>query len=236
MDTNQNQIQPLPKKTRNHRRLLNHLWLAAVSLSVTGGLYLVLSLVYPSPRLWIFRWSLATAYVGTGLLAITLSIGAWRLWKNQSTPISNDLRRDFGIWCAVFAIAHTFIGLNVHQKNWAHYFFDDAGGWRTDLFGFVNYIGVAATLIVIALLLTSSDFALKTLKSKRWKRIQRWNYLFAALVALHGIFYIVVEKRIVPFLFIFAVFVVWMAAIQFIGFRKKRGLNGAEIDKNESVL
>lgn len=210
---------------RNIRRSLNHLWLASVSISAAVGLYLVLSLVYPSPRLWIFRWSLATAYVGAGLLAITLSIGAWRILKNQSMPISNDLRRDFGIWCAVFAIAHTFIGLNVHLNNWARYFFDDAGDWRADLFGFVNYVGVAATLVVVVLILTSSDFALKNLKSKRWKRIQRWNYVFGVLVALHGIFYIIVEKRVVPFLFIFAVFVIGTTAIQFFGFRKRRRSN-----------
>lgn len=226
----------LPKTKRKRQRALNHLWLAAISLWLATGLYFVLAVVYPSPRLWIFRWSLATAYVGAGLLAITLSIGAWRFLKNQSTPISNDLRRDFGIWCALFAVAHTFIGLNVHQKNWAHYFLNDTGGWRTDLFGFANYVGVAATLIVIVLLLTSSDYALKTLKSKRWKRIQRWNYIFGALVALHGIFYIVVENRVMPFLFIFVVFIIWTAAIQFVGFGKRRKLQAAEIDKNEFVL
>jgi hypothetical protein len=55
------------------------------------------------------------------------------------------------------------------------------------------------------------------------------------MVALHGNFYIVLEKRFFPFLFIFAVFV-WTAAIQFVGFHKRRRLRAAEVDKNEFVL
>jgi sulfoxide reductase heme-binding subunit YedZ len=208
--------------TRARKRLRHHLWLAFGTFALTAAIYAVLMLVYPSPRLWIFRWSLATAYVASALLAFTLTLGAWNLWRGKITPISSDLRRDFGIWCGIWAIAHTFIGLNVHQKDWRHYFFDDDGAWRTDLFGFVNYVGVAAVLIVIILLLTSNDFALKKLKSKRWKIIQRLNYVFAFLVALHGILFIVVEKRIVPFLFIFGAFVVWMLVFQIIGFQKRR--------------
>lgn len=213
---------------RSGRRLRHHLCLAGASLALTAGIYGGLMLVYPSPRLWIFRWSLATAYVASALLAFTLTLGAWNLWRGRSTPISSDLRRDFGIWCGAWAIAHTFIGLNVHQKDWRHYFFDDAGAWRTDLFGFVNYIGFLAGLIVLALLLTSNDFALKKLKSRRWKTVQRLNYVFAFLVALHGILFIVVEKRVVPFLFIFGLFVVWMLVFQIVGFQKRQKQNATE--------
>jgi DMSO/TMAO reductase YedYZ heme-binding membrane subunit len=52
--------------------------------------------------------------------------------------------------------------------------------------------------------------------------IQRWNYVFAALVALHAFLYIAVEKRIVPFIFIFGAFSIWTMIIQAVGFQKRR--------------
>ncbi|HXG86167.1 MAG TPA: hypothetical protein VNI84_19255 [Pyrinomonadaceae bacterium] len=212
----------LPTAKRTRKRLRHHFWLAAVSLALTALLYGVLSLVYPSPQSWIFRWSLATGYVGAALLAVTLSLGAWKILRGQSNSISTDLRRDIGIWCGILSIAHIIVGLNVHMKSWTLYFVTDAGGGRTDIFGLANYTGLAATLVVVVLLATSNDFSLTVLKSKRWKAIQRWNYVFAALVALHAFLYIAVEKRIVPYIFIFGAFAVWTLIIQASGFQKWR--------------
>ncbi len=212
----------LPTAKRTRKRLRHHLSLAVISLALTALLYGVLLLVYPSPQSWIFRWSLATGYVGAALLAITLSFGAWKILRGRSNPVSTDLRRDIGIWCGVLSIAHVVVGLNVHMKSWTLYFVTDAGGVRTDFFGLANYFGLAATLVVVVLLATSNDFSLTVLKNKRWKAIQRWNYFFAFLIILHGFIYIATEKRILPFAFIFGVIALWMPAIQYAGFQKRR--------------
>jgi sulfoxide reductase heme-binding subunit YedZ len=207
---------------RTRKRFRYHLSLAVINFALTAFLYGVLSSVYPSPQSRIFCWSLATGYVGAALLTLTLSIGAWKILRGRSNPVSTDLRRDIGIWCGILSIAHVVVGLNVHMKSWTLYFVTDAGGLRTDFFGLANYSGLAATLVVVVLLATSNDFSLTVLKSKRWKVIQRWNYVFAALVALHAFLYIAVEKRIVPFIFIFGAFSIWTMIIQAVGFQKRR--------------
>ena len=207
---------------RINKRLRCHIRLAIINFALIAVVYGILSLVYPSPQSRIFRWSLVTGYLGAALLAVTLSLGAWKLWRGQSNPVSTDLRRDIGIWCGILSIAHVAVGLNVHMKSWTLYFVTDSGSLRTDLFGFANYSGLAATLLVIVLLATSNDFSLTFLKNKRWKRVQRWNYAFAVLVALHAFLFIVVEKRIVPFVIILGIFVVWTLVIQAVGFQKRR--------------
>jgi sulfoxide reductase heme-binding subunit YedZ len=215
-------MESLPTTTRAHKRFRSHLWLMFIILAATALVYVVLSLFYPSPQSLLFRWSLATGYIGAALLAVTLSLGVWKIWRGQSNPVSTDLRRDIGIWCGVLSIAHVVVGLNVHMKNWALYFVTDAGGLRTDLFGLANYAGLAATLVVVVLLATSNDFSLTVLKSERWKAIQRWNYVFAVLVALHAFLFIVVEKRVVPFVIILGAFSIWTLIIQAVGFQKRR--------------
>ncbi len=212
--------QPTDKRAR--KRFRYHLWAAFISLAATALLYAVLSLFYPSPQSALFRWSLATGYVGAALLATTLSLGAWKILRGRSNTVSTDLRRDIGIWCGILSIAHVVVGLNVHMKSWTLYFVTDAGGLRTDLFGLANYTGLGATLLVVVLLATSNDFSLTVLKSARWKAIQRWNYVFAFLVALHAFLFIVVEKRVVPFVVILGVFAVWTLIIQAVGFQKRR--------------
>jgi len=207
---------------RARKRFRYHLSLAVINLALTAFLYGVLSFIYPSPQSRIFCWSLATGYVAAALLAITLSLGAWKILRGRSNLVSTDLRRDIGIWCGVLSIAHVIIGLNVHMKSWTLYFVTETGGLRTDFFGLANYSDLAATLVVLILLTTSNDFSLTVLKSKSWKAIQRWNYVFAALVALHAFLYIAVEKRIVPFVFIFGAFLVWTLIIQAVGFQKWR--------------
>jgi len=108
------------------------------------------------------------------------------------------------------------------MKSWMLYFVTNAGVLRTDFFGLANYSGLAAVLIVVVLLTTSNDFSLSILKGKRWKAIQRGNYVFAALVTLHAFLYIGVEKRLMPFVFIFGALAIWILVIQVIGFQKRR--------------
>ncbi|MBA2283141.1 MAG: hypothetical protein H0W25_18175 [Acidimicrobiia bacterium] len=39
----------------------------------------------------------------------------------------------------------------------------------------------------VGLAAVSSDTARHKLKAKRWKRLQRWNYLLAALAVVHAV-------------------------------------------------
>jgi sulfoxide reductase heme-binding subunit YedZ len=207
---------------RTKKRLLHHLLIPLVCFALTGLLHAVLFQFYPDSQQWIFRWSLATGYIAALLLAATLTLGAWNILRKRVNPVSSDLRRDIGIWCALFSLAHVGFGLNVHMQRWTQYFIDDAGRLLTDAFGFANYSGVLATIIVLVLLATSNDVSLRFFKRERWKAIQRCNYVFAFLVVAHGFVYQFVEKRLLTFGFIFGVIALWILIIQFAGFRKRR--------------
>lgn len=207
---------------RYQKRLRHHLLIAAASLFLSILIYAVLLQFYPDSSRRMFRWSMTTGYAAIVLLAVTLSLGAWNVLRGRVNPVSSDLRRDAGIWCGIFSLAHVAFGLNVHLQRWTQYFIDDAGKWRTDAFGLANYTGVAAALVAAALLATSNDVSLRFFKRERWKAIQRWNYVFVVLVVLHGVVYQYVEKRLLPYVFYIGAIALWMLAFQFAGFRKKR--------------
>ncbi|MGI9036156.1 MAG: ferric reductase-like transmembrane domain-containing protein [Pyrinomonadaceae bacterium] len=207
---------------RAKRRLLNHFFILLMSLTTAAIIYAVLFYFYAEPQRRIFRLSLTTAYISVILLAATLSFGAWNIFRRRVNPVSSDLRRDLGIWCGIFSLTHTLFGLNVHLQNWTQYFINDSGHFLTDAFGFANYTGVLAALIMIALLITSNDISIRRLGRGRWKMVQRWNYVFALLVAFHGFVYQFVEKRLLPYGFLFGTIVLWIIIIQFAGFWMKR--------------
>jgi sulfoxide reductase heme-binding subunit YedZ len=136
------------------------------------------------------QFTVATGYVALGLLALTLLIGPANLLLRRPNPVSTYLARDVGTWAAVFSVVHVFVGLQVHARlrDFLSYFVAD-GRPLTNSFGLGNWTGLAATVIVVGLLATSSNLALRKLKARRWKRIQRLNYALFALVMAHAFFY-----------------------------------------------
>ena len=179
----------------------------------------------------LFRMSMATAYVALALLAATLAIGALNILRGRRNPVSIDLRRDIGIWCAIVTLAHVAIGLQVHMAGMLLYFFHAPGGGRTtlrlDLFGLANHAGLIAALLITLLLALSNDLSLRRLGVRRWKFWQRSNYVAAGLILLHGIAYMVIEKRILSFVLLFAALVGAASVIQFAGLlRRARARHG----------
>ena len=146
-------------------------------------------------RLSIARFTTATGYVALGLLGITLLIGPANLLFRRKTPISSYLARDAGTWAAIISVIHVIAGFFVHgppaplSDRILFYFFASDGRPLTNAFGWANWTGLTATVIVVGLLTVSSDAALRKLKARRWKNLQRLNYALFALVILHAIFY-----------------------------------------------
>lgn len=141
------------------------------------------------------RFTTATGYVATALLALTLLVGPANLVLRRRNPVSSYFRRDVGAWTAIFSVIHVVAGLGVHgppgppTERMLRYFFAPDGSPLTNDFGLGNWTGLAATLIVLLLLAISSDLALRQLKAGRWKWIQRLNYALFALVIAHAIYY-----------------------------------------------
>lgn len=180
------------------------------------------------------KLSTASAYASLAFLSTSLVLGPWKVLRNRPNPVSTDLRRDIGIWAALLGLFHAIVGLQVHMggKFWHYFFFPTKSlhilSLRYDLFGLANFAGLGATFVLLLLLGLSNNLSLRKLGPKRWKALQRWNYVGFALVAAHGVLYQLIEKRRFLFVGLFSGIVLLGGAIQLAGFRKSRtqGSNG----------
>lgn len=224
-------------RNRFQSRFLTHLTTVIFSFGLLAALYLAMPILNgePTPDV-IFRLSLGSGYVALFLLCLSLAFGAWRLLRrNKKSPVHFDLRRDIGIWAGVFAIIHTVFGLFVHfrGKGILIYFLypseqNAVFPIRLDAFGLANDIGIFAFLIAGLLLVISNDFSLRKLGSRRWKNVQRLNYAFFALVAVHAVLYMVIENR--SFLFVIVSILLFGSVIvlQISGFIRFRRTNAGK--------
>ena len=196
--------------------------IAVGSLSTTAVLALLLQGAVRE------RISLATAYVALGLLGVTLSLGPLNVLRERPNPVSFDRRRDFGIWSALFGLAHTAIGLTVHLRGRMWLYFLPAPespgvlGLRTDPFGAANYAGLVAALLLLLLATISNDLSLRRLGTERWRTIQRWAYLLAGLTVVHGALYQLIEKQRLPLVGLFVALAATVTALQLAGRRRRR--------------
>jgi sulfoxide reductase heme-binding subunit YedZ len=219
---------PLATKRRRQRlvrRLLRHHLPLAIGTAAASG-WLATIIGSPSDAR---TWSLATAYVGLTLLVAALLIGPLMILRDRRLAVSNDLRRDVGIWAGFIGFAHVAFGLQVHLGGDVVRYFAAGGlSLRTDLFGLANHTGLVATLMLLALVATSSDQALSLLGARRWKRMHRLSYLLFALVVGHGLIYGAVENRTGPTLWLLVGVGLLTAAVQLAGFGRRRAqLRGA---------
>ena len=208
----------------------HHLMMA---LATVIALFLIYSFVASSNP--VFRWSMATAYVGVALLGLTLAIGPLNVLRGRPNPVSTDLRRDLGIWAGLVATAHFLAGWQVHMRHRYLYWLRELAGSRelrprADLFGFANYTGLAAVIIAILLLTLSNDYFLGRLGTRRWKSLQRWNYAFFALMLVHGIAYQFIEKRKAPFVITLALVSLAVLVLQYAGFAHRRQRTGSDYE------
>ena len=93
---------------------------------------------------------------------------------------------------------------------------------RLDAFGFANHLGIVGAVLLLLLMLISSDRALRRLGAIRWKRVQRLNYLAAAAVVMHGVLYQLLEHRAVPMVIGFALTIAAAFLLQAAGRRSHR--------------
>lgn len=173
-------------------------------------------------RSFISRSTTATGYVATGLLAFTLLIGPANLLLRRRNPVSTSLARDTGTWAVVASAVHVVLGFQLHGAGQGadilRYFVAD-GVPLTDSFGMGNWAGLAALVIAAGLLAISNDNALRDLKAKRWKNLQRLNYALFALVVLHAFFYGALLQVTSTFALVLIVTAVVVLAGQAVGIR-----------------
>ena len=167
------------------------------------------------------RMTTASGYVALALLALTLLIGPANLLLRRRNPVSSYLRRDVGAWTALFSGAHVLVSLKVHGSgaigDFLLFFIVD-GITQTNSFGWGHWTGLAALVIVAGLLMLSSDAALRKLKAKNWKRLQRLNYVLFALVIVHAFFYGALLRETSPYTILLGLIVIGVVIAQLLGF------------------
>jgi sulfoxide reductase heme-binding subunit YedZ len=166
------------------------------------------------------RFTFASGYVALVLLGLTLLVGPGNLLLRRRHPISNYLARDVGMWAAVFSVVHVLYGVEVHASitNPIPMFVRTADGSPvTNSFGLANWTGLAATVIVVGLLAVSSDLALRKLKARTWKNLQRLNYALFGLVIVHAFFYGALLRMESPFSVILIISAIAVLAGQTLG-------------------
>lgn len=171
-------------------------------------------------RFLIARTTTATGWLATGLLGITLLVGPANMLLRGRTPISSYLARDLGTWAALFSIVHVMFGLTLHSgpqlAGMIRYFVVD-GRPLLNSFGLGNWTGLAALVLVALLFALSNDAALRELKARTWKDIQRLNYTLFALVIVHAFFYGALLRLTSPFTLIGVLIVVAVFVGQAVG-------------------
>ena len=166
------------------------------------------------------RLTTATGYVALALLALTLLIGPANLLLRRRNPVSSYLRRDVGAWTALFSGIHVVVSVKVHGsgqlRDFLHFFVVD-GDPLTNSFGWGNWTGLAALIVVAGLLALSSDAVLRKLKARNWKQLQRLNYVLFALVVVHAFFYGALLRETSPYTILLGLIVIAVVAGQLIG-------------------
>ena len=205
------------------RRLWRNVGILAVALVV--HLVVMGAVASSNGRQVIYRLSMATGYVSIVLIAWAMLIGPWRLRRGRPAPASTDLRRDVGIWAGIFGLAHVVTGLQVHfaGKFWKYFVYPDGDHripLRHDLFGFANWTGLAAALVLVLLLAISNDVSLRALGTRRWKSWQRWTYWAAVLTVAHALAYQVPTKHHGRWIAAFMLVTVVVVAMQLDGRRR----------------
>jgi sulfoxide reductase heme-binding subunit YedZ len=180
------------------------------------------------------RLTVATGYVALALLALTLLIGPANLLLRRRNPVSSYLRRDVGAWTALFSVVHVVVSLTVHGsgqiRHFLNFFVADGSPLRNS-FGLGNWTGLAALVIVAVLLALSSDAALRKLKARNWKRLQRLNYVLFALVIVHAFFYGALLRTTSPYTVLLGIGVFAVVVGQLVGiwlFRRRYSRGTAE--------
>ena len=212
------------------RALLHH-----VPLALASAIGLVV-LIDVSPSHGGFSISQAaspTGDVALVLLAVTLLIGPANLMLRRRNPVNNYLRRDVGTWTAIFSVVHVIVGFQGHGGSvfgFVDYFVAD-GRPLTNSFGLGNWTGLAATVIVVGLLVVSTDRYLRELKARHWKDLQRLNYTLFALVVVHAVFYGALRRMTSPFtlVLVFTVIVVVLGQAVGIWLWRRRNARTAAI-------
>ena len=170
--------------------------------------------------------SLGFAYTSLVALVVTLGLGPVNVLLRRPNPLSTDLRRDAGLAAALTAAVHTALSLTNHfGGDVVAYFFVTRTlalrSVRHDWFGLGVWVGAIGVLLMLLLASISSDVAIRRLGRRRWKQVQRWNYVLAVTVVVHSVAFWFALSRAAVVVVLAIVLVAAVAVLQLAGLRRR---------------
>lgn len=135
-----------------------------------------------------WRFSVSTASVALVLLAISMTIGPIRRIRGLTVPIHIPWRRTVGVSAAAIAWGHMLLGLTIHSPGfriWTQFGQITNKNFLLLLIGIGYWLGLAAALALIPLVVTSNRSWLRRLGRRRWKHIQQLSYGVLLIIIAH---------------------------------------------------
>lgn len=216
--TERSRHQAITKSLYWPQRIRRHCLLATAAVSTVALAYAAIS--SPDVR---HRLSMAAAYSALAFLVASLCLGPCNVLRSRPNPASFDLRCDTGIWAGLIALFHTGVGLTVHLRGrmWMYFLKRlHPPVLQSTVFGFANYTGLIAAMLLLLLLLISNDVSLRNLGVRRWKNLQRFSYFAFVFTVAHGVAYQVIEKRRFPWVLVFGLMMLVSITIQASAFNR----------------
>ncbi len=177
-------------------RVRNHLLLGAATGAALG-----LSAWLDRGASGLDNLSIVSAYLCLALFGAALLIGPLRLRATGTPLLNSHLRRDIAIWGSINGLLHFWLA-NKLSMTWEYVgiFVDNATAppsqqVRDQLYLWGTIFGYVVAVLILILLLISSDRALRTIGTRWWKRLQRLAYVIFIATVAHAFAFQVLETR-----------------------------------------
>jgi sulfoxide reductase heme-binding subunit YedZ len=205
------------------KRPARHLGLAAAIALLAG-----LAAAAGEPADALDRVSLLTAWLCLALFAAALLIGPIHALRTGRVLTNHLLRRDLGIWCALTGLAHLGISFAISMTPaYMQIYVYGATSWpepvlRRSLYSWAVIGSLVIAAVFAVLLLLSSNWSLRLMGAKWWKRLQRLSYLAFALTVAHSVAFQLIESRTLLLVIALALLTTAVVAAQLAGWSRVR--------------
>jgi len=189
------------------KRVRRHVNVAGTGIVVALVVYFVLG---QTPEVWQevsfgtkaadthWKLSVALASAASVLLAATLTVGPIRVLRGGAPAVHLPIRRTLGVWTAVFASAHSVLGVTIHTvgiRVWTPFTVGLDSSGPLD-FTVVVWLGLFSLVLLVGLAVISRSVSMRRFGSKRWKALQRSSYAAAFAILGHMLLIQRSEQRI----------------------------------------
>jgi len=171
-----------------------------IQIFLFSALLFALAWVAGTPEGGAERLSIVSAWLSFAYLSAAFFVGPYFRIRYKKNIANIYLRRDIAIWAGLVGLLHLVVGTIQSMNNEYLQIFVELPARpspfvRELLFSWGSSIGFLVGVILVGLLLISSDRAISLLGIKWWKRLQKSSYLAFGLTVVHALAFQLLESR-----------------------------------------